>query len=227
MAAFRIAFEQGADGIELDVHATADGVPVVLHDSTLERTTDRIGRVRALPLDEIERADASAGWLARGEGLARWSADEVRIPTFAAVMGWLPADRAIAVEVKDASAVTAVMGILEASGHAPDLSLVMSFLPDAISAARSLAPAYPTGLLIEAGDSLEAGIGLAVAGGHRAIVPFEADLGADPIAAVGTTAAAGLALGCYVVNDRERARELRTAGVAFLMSDVPALLRDA
>jgi glycerophosphoryl diester phosphodiesterase len=227
MAAFRIALEQGADGIELDVRATADGVPVVLHDSTLDRTTDRGGRVGELTAGEIEDADAGAGWLAAGGRSVRWSAGDVRVPSFASVMRWLPPDRAIAVEIKDASAVAAVIAILDASGHASNLVLVMSFLSDAISTARSLAPAFPTGLLVEAGDSLEAGIGLAVAGGHRAIIPFEADLGADPGPSVAATGAAGLLLGCYVVNDRERAVQLRMAGVAFMMSDVPGLLRGA
>jgi glycerophosphoryl diester phosphodiesterase len=227
IAAFRIALEQGADGIELDVRATADGVPVVLHDSTLDRTTDRMGRIHELTLMEIEGADASAGWLATDAGSVHWSAGDVRVPSFASVMRWLPPDRAIAVEVKDASAVAAVIAILDASGHASDLVLVMSFLPEAIAEARRLAPAIPTGLLIGEGDSLEAGIHLAVAGGHGAIIPYEADLGADPGPSVAATGAAGLLLGCYVVNDRERAVQLRMAGVAFMMSDVPGLLRGA
>jgi len=53
MAAFRLALEKGADGIELDVMLSADGVPVVIHDSTVDRTTNGSGRVRELTLDQL------------------------------------------------------------------------------------------------------------------------------------------------------------------------------
>ena len=45
MLAFRKALETGCDGIELDVHLSRDGVPVVIHDETLDRTTDASGPV--------------------------------------------------------------------------------------------------------------------------------------------------------------------------------------
>ncbi|MBA2401890.1 MAG: glycerophosphodiester phosphodiesterase, partial [Bradyrhizobium sp.] len=48
----------GADGLEIDVQLSADGIPVVIHDSTLERTTDRTGPVKSLTAAELARADA-------------------------------------------------------------------------------------------------------------------------------------------------------------------------
>src|SRR5688500_7082203 len=48
----------GADGLEIDVHLSADGVPVVIHDPTLDRTTDRTGPVGALTAAELARVDA-------------------------------------------------------------------------------------------------------------------------------------------------------------------------
>jgi glycerophosphoryl diester phosphodiesterase len=61
IAAFELALEQGADGLELDVHLSADGHPVVIHDFTLERTTDGAGPVSALRVRELKRLDAG-GW---------------------------------------------------------------------------------------------------------------------------------------------------------------------
>lgn len=74
MAAFRQAASLGARWIELDVHATRDGVPVVIHDARLERTTDGTGAVRDLTWEEISRLDAGS-WRApafAGEPPARF-----------------------------------------------------------------------------------------------------------------------------------------------------------
>jgi glycerophosphoryl diester phosphodiesterase len=58
IAAFDIGLDAGADGLELDVHLSADGVPVVVHDPTLDRTTDATGPVNARSADELARVDA-------------------------------------------------------------------------------------------------------------------------------------------------------------------------
>ncbi len=58
LSAFRLALEMGADGIELDITPSADGVPMVIHDPYLERTTSGKGDVRQLSAAEIQRYDA-------------------------------------------------------------------------------------------------------------------------------------------------------------------------
>ena len=60
MLAFAKAVEAGCDGIELDVHATKDGVPVVIHDETVDRTTDGKGPVIGMTLEELRRWNAAA-----------------------------------------------------------------------------------------------------------------------------------------------------------------------
>ena len=60
LQAFSKALEIGVDGVELDVHGTADGELVVLHDRTLDRTTDRTGFVNEMALAKIREADAGA-----------------------------------------------------------------------------------------------------------------------------------------------------------------------
>jgi len=58
IAAFDIGLAAGADGLELDVRLSSDGIPVVVHDSTLDRTTDATGPVSAKSADELARVDA-------------------------------------------------------------------------------------------------------------------------------------------------------------------------
>ena len=61
IAAFELAILHGADGIELDLHLSRDDQPVVIHDFTLERTTDGLGPVRDRTVRELKRLDAG-GW---------------------------------------------------------------------------------------------------------------------------------------------------------------------
>jgi glycerophosphoryl diester phosphodiesterase len=61
IAAFELAITHGADGIALDIHLSRDDQPVVIHDFTLERTTDGRGRVRDRTVRELKRLDAG-GW---------------------------------------------------------------------------------------------------------------------------------------------------------------------
>jgi glycerophosphoryl diester phosphodiesterase len=60
MEAFRLGVEVGADAIELDVHLTSDGQLAVIHDETLDRTTDRTGSVANLTMDEIREGRTCA-----------------------------------------------------------------------------------------------------------------------------------------------------------------------
>ncbi|NNL64689.1 MAG: glycerophosphodiester phosphodiesterase, partial [Myxococcales bacterium] len=98
--AFRRALASGADVIEMDVRASADGELVVIHDASVDRTTDGSGRVDAMPLSALRSLDAAyrfspdgAATPLRGRG--------VRIPTLAEVLEALPSARVLA-EMKSA-----------------------------------------------------------------------------------------------------------------------------
>jgi glycerophosphoryl diester phosphodiesterase len=73
----------GADGLEYDVQLSSDGIPVVIHDQTLDRTTDRVGPVSALTAAELARVDAGyrfekdGTFPFRGQGLGVSTLDEV------------------------------------------------------------------------------------------------------------------------------------------------------
>lgn len=82
--AFAAGMKAGADRLELDVHATADGEVVVLHDETLDRTTDGTGLVREKTLAEVRELDAGAKFVA-DDGSRPFAGKGVRIPTLAEV----------------------------------------------------------------------------------------------------------------------------------------------
>src|SRR3970282_2281602 len=89
MEAFRLGVAAGADGIELDVHPAADGQRAVIHDETLERTTDATGAVARLTMDEIRGADAGYRFSAE-DGSFPFRGKGLRVPTLPQVLEWLP-----------------------------------------------------------------------------------------------------------------------------------------
>ncbi|HVG34096.1 MAG TPA: glycerophosphodiester phosphodiesterase [Pyrinomonadaceae bacterium] len=88
--AFERARRLGVDLIETDVHSTADGVLVVIHDSSLERTTDGNGRVNALSLGELKKLDAGYRWSPDGGRSFPLRGRGITVPTLQEVFAALP-----------------------------------------------------------------------------------------------------------------------------------------
>jgi glycerophosphoryl diester phosphodiesterase len=145
IAAFDRGMAAGADGLELDVHLSADGLPVVCHDPTLDRTTNGKGPVMRLSAAELSRLDAG-GWFADGEGRFPFRGQGVGIPTLEDVLRRYRGVRiivemkldtaemgnAVAQVVRAASAVDRVC----AAGYGDrSLSAVRSALPDLATSA--------------------------------------------------------------------------------------------
>ena len=146
LAAFAQALADGADGVEFDVRLARDGVPVCVHDATLERTALRPGRVDALTSSELRGLDAGTWFNRRFPRLARESYARERIPTLAEVLELVgPRSKAVYVEMKceDAAAyprlARAVVEVIRASGL-NDRAVVKSFEHAAVREARRLAP---------------------------------------------------------------------------------------
>ena len=89
LAAFELALRQGADGIEFDVHLSSDGVPVVLHDASLERTTSGSGPVSLMPVAVLKRLDAGSWFNRRYPKRATHRYAGLKIPTLAEVLHWV------------------------------------------------------------------------------------------------------------------------------------------
>ena len=77
LVAYELAIEQGADGLEIDVHPTRDGHLVSIHDDSVDRTTDGRGRVTELTLAEIRQLDAGSGFSPDFRGVPVPTLDEV------------------------------------------------------------------------------------------------------------------------------------------------------
>jgi len=128
------AVERGlacAGWVEVDVRLSREGVPVIMHDATLDRTTDGTGPVRDALVVELRRLDAGQG---------------ERIPLLSEVLDRVGHHGGLVVEAKEENAVPAICSLLGAYGTG-DVMLV-SFVPAALTAARALLPGLATGLII-------------------------------------------------------------------------------
>ncbi len=142
LAAFDHAASLGVDGLECDVHLSRDGEPVVIHDPTLDRTTDASGPVSALTADELARVDAgyrfgeADGFPHRGRGIG--------VPRLSTLLR-RHADLPLVVELKGAGIdiVSPVLEVIRDAG-AEGRVLFGGFELAVMREARRLAPHIPT-----------------------------------------------------------------------------------
>jgi glycerophosphoryl diester phosphodiesterase len=114
LESFRQALAAGAECLELDVHCSADGVPVVIHDPTLDRTTDATGAVARLPVAQIQRANAGARFTRDGHSFPYREAG-LGVPTFEEVLREFP-DVALLIEIKTSRASAETRRLIERYG---------------------------------------------------------------------------------------------------------------
>jgi len=143
LTAFRKALELGADGVELDVRLSADGVPVVIHDATVDATTAGSGRVSSLAVSELKGLDA-------GSSFDPVFKDE-QIPTLAEVLDNWPAGAVLNIELKGSGLVErglegAVAELLARHGLEENV-VVSSFHPLALRRLHKISAPIPIGLL--------------------------------------------------------------------------------
>jgi glycerophosphoryl diester phosphodiesterase len=224
---FGLAVTQGADAIELDVHLTRDGQLAIIHDDTLERTTDRAGAIAEMTMDEIRSADAGAQFTAE-DGSRPFAGMGLTVPTLQEVLAWLPAGIGLVVEIKGTAAADATVEALRGSAVRQAGALtVISFDEAAIDRVHELDPDVPTGLLLVPFDNVERGLTWAVNHNHQGVCPWDGDLGIDPMPLLAEAAAFGRWLGCYVVNDPQRMQQLAAGGLWGFVTDVPHIAREA
>ncbi|MDF1505438.1 glycerophosphodiester phosphodiesterase family protein [Roseisolibacter sp. H3M3-2] len=115
LEAFAQAVALGADALEFDVHLAADGVPVVHHDATLERTTAGAGALRLRTSAELAATDAGARFTADGGRSFPYRERGIGVPTLDAVLARFP-DTPLLIEIKVPAAAPAVRAALERHG---------------------------------------------------------------------------------------------------------------
>lgn len=111
LPAFEAAVQRRADAFELDVRLTADGAPVVIHDDTLDRTTDRSGLVRSHTLAELRSVDAGARFTHDGGRSFPYRGGDARIPSLGEVL-WAFPRMPMLLEIKEPEAQEAVRKVL-------------------------------------------------------------------------------------------------------------------
>lgn len=218
LAAFRRAAALGIAEVEFDVRVSADGHPVLLHDDTLQRTTDGRGKVATTPLAALRGLDAGA-WFApefAGEPLPTLS----EALTLIAGLGGLARVEIKAAEGEGRREAEAVLAVLaDQPAEAMPRMLVSSYRADALAVFRDAAPDIPRALIVRrlAGDwraRAEALDCVEIHSNHRFLTRR----------AIREATATGLSLIAFTVDGADRARRLMDWGVARIISNLPDAL---
>ena len=234
VAAYELALQEGADGVECDVRLTRDGHLVCVHDRRVDRTSDGTGLVSEMTLAELRELDFGswhAGWKDSG------AAGDAGLLTLDALLGLvLDCKRPVKIFIETKHPVrygalveSKVLALLHRYGIAAPASadlaraVVMSFSAAAVWRIRRAAPMLPTVLLGETSRLL--GGGAATTVGATAVGPSIATLREHP-ELVDRAAAQGRALYCWTVDHYEDVRYCRDVGVAWVATNHPGRTKD-
>jgi glycerophosphoryl diester phosphodiesterase len=234
LAAYELALQEGADGVECDVRLTRDGHLVCVHDRRVDRTSNGTGLVSEMTLAQLRELDYGS-WHSSGQ------ADEAQSNTglltlddlVALVLDW---NRPVKIFVETKHPVrygalveSKVLALLHrygiASPASADLSraVVMSFSAAAVWRIRRAAPLLPTVLLGETSRYL--GGSAATTVGATAVGPSIASLRGHP-ELVDRAAARGRALYCWTVNHFEDVAYCHDLGVAWVATNHPGRTKE-
>lgn len=221
LPSFEAAIEMRARIVELDVRVSADGVPVVMHDPTVDRTTDGTGAVCDLTAAEISRLDAGR------------DGTPAAVPTLAEVLDLASGRAAVALEIKNIPGEPGYDSRREAAVQAAHAELArvafrgavlfISFNPASIGASRALAPEVPTGFLTTALVDPREALAFAVSAGHELVLPGTRAL--EPVGEpfVEEAHAAGLRVGTWTADEPDEVARLLGWGVDAVASNDPAM----
>jgi glycerophosphoryl diester phosphodiesterase len=226
MESFRQALATGAECVEFDVRLSADGVPVVMHDPTLDRTTDSTGAIASLSVEQLQAADAGARFTRDGGRTFPYRDKGLRVPTLEDVLTEL-VDVPLLLEIKTAQVAPAARRVIERHG-AESRCVIASFDAQAIEPFR--------GSRIATGASRDEAVRLIPRIVTRRPVrslPFSVmclppRLNGVPIpiaSFVRLTRPAGCLVHVWTINEPDKARHLWSVGVRGIVSDDPALMR--
>jgi glycerophosphoryl diester phosphodiesterase len=217
-----VSFERGlalgADWIELDVHLSRDGALIVIHDDSVDRTTNGHGLVKDQTLDELRRLDAGS-----------WYAPEFagqRLSTLDEVLGWAHQHGAIVdIEIKNvpmyyAGIESAVVEALHRTAMSEQV-IVISFDHRAVQRVKELDARIVTGVLY-AGRPADGGVGLAKQAQADALLPQWSYVTAEDVQ---LAHAAGLIVAPWTTSEPAALQQLIAAGVDAIGTNHPDVLR--
>ncbi|MBI3972758.1 MAG: glycerophosphodiester phosphodiesterase [Chloroflexi bacterium] len=217
LAAFRLALEASAPAVECDVHLSTDGVPVVIHDAQVDRTTFGFGSVALLSYAAVRRLDAGS-WF--GEAFAG-----ERIPTLDEVLATCAGRARVFVELKAGGGTALVDAALAAIARVSGTEIaVISFDPSIVRDVATRRPSLPVGYLVSAAK--------VAAAGPAATSRQTVDLGAGFLSPQHTAASpalveaahrAGLPVGVWTVDDPALLERLAALGVDAITTNRPEI----
>ncbi len=215
LAAFQAAVDRGCSWIETDLRLTADDVPVLLHDASVERTTSGRGDVGKMPLAQVKRLDAG-GWFGR-----RFRGE--RIPTLAETLEWSRGRCGLNLEIKEElrpwdliEQITRVVG----GERALDRVLFSSFRAADVRRLRGALPRARIAWLVSRNSR-----GLAALVKSEAISALHAKDALVSRRIVRRCHRLGLGVHVWVVNRRARLLELESMEVDGVMTDDPRIFQ--
>jgi glycerophosphoryl diester phosphodiesterase len=226
LTAFAAGLAAGADRLELDVHATRDGHVVVLHDPTVDRTTDGSGEVRAMTLAELRELDA--GFRFAGEANEfPFRGRGVRVPTLGELLEAFPGvSLNIEIKQREPAIEREVLEVLDrfaarervllAAEHADILARIRAAAPDVVTSFSALdVLAFVT--VWHGGDPT----GYRPPGVALQIPPAYGDIPLVTAESVELAHRLGLEVHVWTIDDPDDMEALLDLGVDALMSDVP------
>lgn len=215
MEAFRRSIQMGADTLEIDVHHSKDGVPVVIHDDTLDRTTTGTGRIREKTVAEIQQVDAGKKFSPEFAGCG--------VPLLEEVLELCGGKVGLQLELKEHNTEEELRAILHLVNQYEmmERTTFISFYPDNLRILRTLNEDIELALLSNEPVDLKA---LAELGNATLLIQLSAVLSHPQL--VAATKAAGVGLGVWTVRSMEEAYKLVELGVRRLTTDIP-LYREA
>lgn len=221
LAAFSRALYFPVDGLELDVHMSADGHPVVIHDRLVDRTTTGRGPIDRLDLAEIQALDAGSHFTSEFRGES--------IPTLAAVLDLPTRDLEIQIELKGLTpGLPAAVATMLRDRRLIDRAIVTSFIHTLLRDFHELAPEFRLGALFspvqpfpdDAGLRADELTGMARAARAGMVLAHHASLDHDTVGAIRDL---GLEVGVWTVNEAADLDRMFDFGVERLTTDVPDL----
>lgn len=142
--AFKNAVEMGVDVLEMDVHSTKDGELIVMHDDTVDRTTNGTGQVQAFTLDALQALDAGYRWTGDDDGSYPYRGIGVRVPTLSEVFTAFP-ETPMNIEIKQSKpSISEQVCRLIRDYQMSQRVLVASFNQETIQEFRSYCPEVAT-----------------------------------------------------------------------------------
>jgi glycerophosphoryl diester phosphodiesterase len=218
LPAFLLAAEQGADGVELDVHLSKDKQLIVLHDFTVDHTTNGKGYARDMTLAELKALDAGSHKSAQYKGVQIPTLDEV----FEAIGQKLYVNVEIKSETEETDGVEQAVADCLRRNNMQERVIVSSFNPLALKRFREIMPDVPIGYLYVAEAQPFAEL--------METLPHEARHPHHPMidrAYMEWAKSNHYRVNTWTVNDPARAVELRDMGVDAIITDAPDIMLEA